>query len=173
MILIWFFCLKIATIGTFCGTFDSCSNWIYHSSPYFTYTLTSVNTYNLAKGYNRIEFAASLQVKKGQMLFIYSYTANLLGINTTDDSSILSDYYITSTSSKIRLDSNWRFYANVLIDKTYYQTYLRLNKTFKTLRNQSFEVSNISAKFDNSNISINRYFNVSNGKNFHFQVNQN
>lgn len=91
---------------------------------------------------------------------LYTYTANLFAVDTTDD-SIISDYYYSGTEgAKINLTTNWRFYINALIDTKYYKKFINISKTHSALKSGTFGVYNLTASFENSSVSITRSYNV-------------
>lgn len=153
--------------GPYCGIDDTCSNWIYNSEPYFAYTSTPYSlSKTLVRSYNRIDLTEPAEVKKGQIVFIYTDVPNLLAIDAFDN-SLISDYLTyAGVSTKLKYTQNWRFYLNVLIKDYFYLNYLNISRTYPNLRNQVYGVYNITTQFVNSNVKLNRYFNVTNGKYF-------
>lgn len=103
-----------------------------------------------------------VRVLKGHFLNIYTTIANVLAIDKTDD-SIIQDYQLDTTFYK-SLRKYARIYANALIDTKYYVTFINVSRTYPTLTNDTFGVYSLNAKFLNSNVSLNRSFNVTNGK---------
>lgn len=118
-------------------------------------------TFNLVAGYNRI-YISPLFIQKGCMLSVID-NGRILAVNTTNDSTLMSDYLIVSShSQKLNLTENWRLLANLIIDKTYFLNYFFFKKQYPSFYNQSIAIQFIEAKI--SNKTLIRQFKLTYGK---------
>ncbi|CAF1074664.1 unnamed protein product, partial [Brachionus calyciflorus] len=141
----------------YCGN-DSCSSAIFESSP--SYVQTSEGTYiteTLVQGYNRILYSPR-SIKKGDILMIID-SNKILAVNDTNDFTIMGDYYINGAISR-KLNKNWRFYVNLLIDVKFFISYFPISKRYTTLKNGTFGVYTIRARFSNTSLQLKRRFNI-------------
>lgn len=89
-----------------------------------------------------------------------------LAVETTNE-FMPSDYYLTNQNLTLKINNltNWRFYVNAIIARSHYISQRVFTRTLSSLRFVAYETLNISARFINSNVSINRFYNITNGKN--------
>lgn len=87
----------------------------------------------------------------------------VLAVNTTNDSTIMSDYQIISlVSQKLNLTENWRLLVNLIIDKKYFLNYFSFRKQYPSFYNQSSVIQSIEAKILNKTLI--RQFELTYGK---------
>lgn len=141
-----------------CGVTDSCANWLFETSSNVLFSTTySIGSKTLTTGYNKILFSSTYSVNKGEMLYLYVSNANLIAVDESDD-TIISDYEIDSGKiTKLDISKNSRFYVTALIDVSYYMIVYDFTRVYT-----SPGVYNITCDFMHSNVTLNRYFGISN-----------
>ncbi|CAF1110527.1 unnamed protein product, partial [Brachionus calyciflorus] len=129
-----------------------------------SYNETHKFSYILSQGYNKISLDYSINIKKGQMVMIWTNMPNLLAVDITND-LLYSDYYLNNSKLyKLHVVNNWRFYLNCLIDQKYYLSYMDFSKVFDLDWNLEVKEYFINVRFNQSTESINRSFYLSNLK---------
>lgn len=117
----------------------------------------------LTTGYNRIDITPT-DVKKGDMVFLYTAFLNHLAIDTSSE-ALVSDYLISGTKSiKIDLNRNVRMFVSLLVNTKFSLNYFSYSRKFTQLKSDTFEVNNVKAEFVNSPVSLIREYNVTSCK---------
>lgn len=106
-----------------------------------------------------------MTVSKGSIMRI-NHPSGLLAVDTNNE-FLISDYFIDSAKiSKLNIKSNWRFYANFLINSIYSLNYIDYSFRFDELEN--FANYNVVTRLEESKKSLNRSYHVTNCKLFVF-----
>ena len=147
---------------SFCGSNESCSNWISSNSPNFGFTSRrSLGNGTFSQGLNRFQFSQPVLVTRGCLIGITHYQ-NTLAVETNDPFTI-SDYFIRgSTSFKINSTQNWRFYLRAIQNNSYYSMRVKRSFTASGISGNSFQIYNINASLLVSSTSIKRDYNITN-----------
>lgn len=98
------------------------------------------------------------KIKKGSILRIVHN--NTIAIDRKNP-SLFSDYILSITKlSKLNVSSNNRFYINVLIDTNYLLMYIDSFISINTLVNETSNKFNLTAKFIDTDIELDRIFSI-------------
>lgn len=149
---------------SFCGSNESCSNWISRNSPNFRFTSRqSLGSGTFPQGFNRYQFSQRILVTRGCLIGITHYQ-NTLAVETNDPLTI-SDYFIRgSTSFKINATQNWRFYLRAIQNTSYNSIRVPRSLTASDISTNSFQINNINASLLISSTSVSRDYNITNCK---------
>ena len=124
-------------------------------------------TFNVTKGYNRINITQQA-CKKGYYLSMYYNGTARVALNTNNPNNQYFTYsdmywwYNAKAALLFNLTQTWRYYVNALIDTTYYLNTMTLTNTYTTM--QASIQGSLSATVVNSGLTISRSFSVTNSK---------
>ncbi|CAF0951627.1 unnamed protein product, partial [Brachionus calyciflorus] len=145
-----------------CGNSISCNEYLMQNYPdYNNWQTAGSIKLNLVKGYNKIMIPGVFEIiKKGSMMKI-SQSNPIVAIDKGND-SIFSDFICNSQGLiKLNYSANWRFYANVIIDKSYMTKTFEFSLVFDLGFNETFRNFNVTIKFLDTDFELKRFFNIS------------
>lgn len=151
-----------APAGCYSAT-STCSRFYWDKYPQYSYGgyhwfLPAVNV-----GYNNITYSP-VQFFRGTVISFYPGNPPVQLALQVDDDSLYPDYFADAMTYHQKIDyiHNYRYYLNVKIDKSYYESTSKVKLIFPI--NTTIEQFSISAKFSSSSTEYSRDFYISNCK---------
>ena len=139
----------------------SCLNYLDDTEPVYSSSQTLLSYPSSVIGYNTYYLSTPYKVRKNQMVKVWINFP--VAIDTSND-FLVSDYKFYSTSNKINPKYNWRFYIYEIIDQTFYLSYFYFSQQFDLSNGALYELNDLTAKFNNSDVNVTRTVNITNCK---------
>lgn len=111
--------------------------------PYGTITVLRNFTFTVVAGYNKLMLSQSVQVYRGNLILLVQGTGRVALDQT---GALYSDLqWSTSYGSKLKENSNWRFYLDTFTDFTSYQQTFDISYTYSNIGFYNFSLSFVNS----------------------------